>query len=318
MFVFKDFTFPSSSGMNTIHARMCLPDSEPSGVVQIAHGIAEHIERYDGFMEFLAEHGFVVVGNDHLGHGSSYTAPGDRGFFSEQDGWTHVVDDMNILYDIMRADYPDIPYIFFGHSMGSFLTRTFLIRYPDKPDLAILCGTGHQPRAAAAGGLALANSAVKIYGPRKDGIKLNSIAFGSYTKRYDDPRTPYDWLSRDPEIVNAYIEDPQCGFIPSVGLFRDMMSGIMFITDPANIAKMNKELPVLFISGWEDPVGDYGKGVKRAFSAFRRAGMKHIHIKLYPGARHELLNELNKEDVMNDIIFWLEKNLSKQQLPLSD
>ena len=312
MHEFKDFTFPSSTGRNTIHARMCLPDTEPRGIVQIAHGIAEHIERYDGFMSFLAEHGFVAVGNDHLGHGASYTAPGDRGFFCETDGWKHVVDDMNILHDSMCAEYPEIPYIFFGHSMGSFLTRTYLIRYPDKPDLAIICGTGHQPKAVAAAGYTLAQSAVKMYGPHKDGTKLNSIAFGSYTKNYEDARTPYDWISRDPEVVNAYIEDPQCGFIPTVSLFRDMMGGILFITDPANIAKMNKELPVLFISGWADPVGDYGKGVKRAFEAFCDAGMKHVHIKLYPGARHELLNEMNKEDVMNDIAFWLEKHLQRR------
>lgn len=306
---FKDFTFPSSNGKNTIHARMCLPDTEPRGIVQIAHGIAEHIERYDGFMEFLAGHGFIAVGNDHLGHGASYDDPEDRGFFCENDGWNYVVDDMDALHEIMCRDYPGLPYIFFGHSMGSFLTRTYLIRYPDKPDLAIICGTGHQQKAVAMSGYGIAQTAVKIYGPRKNGEMLNNIAFGSYNKKYDDVRTPFDWISRDPAVVDAYIEDPKCGFIPTVSLFRDMMGGILFITDPANIDKMNKELPVMFISGWADPVGEYGNGVKRAFEAFRSAGMKHIHIKLYPGPRHELLNEINRDEVMNDIIFWLENHL---------
>ena len=200
---FKDFTFPSSNGKNTIHARMCLPDSEPRGIVQIAHGIAEHIERYDGFMEFLAEHGFIAVGNDHLGHGDSYNDPANRGFFSDNDGWKYVVDDMDALHEIMCRDYPGLPYIFFGHSMGSFLTRTYLIRYPDKPDLAIICGTGHQQKAVAMSGYGIAQTAVKIYGPRKNGEMLNNIAFGSYNKKYDDVRTPFDWICFIPALRNA-------------------------------------------------------------------------------------------------------------------
>ena len=190
---------------------------------------------------------------------------------------------MDKLHDIMKEEYPDIPYIFFGHSMGSFLTRTYLIRYPDKPDLAILCGTGHQAKAAVIAGLTLAETAVKTQGARTVGEKLNAVAFGSYNKGYDEVRTDYDWISSDPDAVDKYIADPDCGAVATVGLFRDMMGGIKFITDPANIAKMNKELPVLFISGWADPVGENGKGVKRAYKAFCEAGMKYVHIKLYPG-----------------------------------
>lgn len=306
-----EFTFPSSTGKNTIFARKFIPDTPPRGIVQIAHGISEHIGRYEGFMEFLARNGFVAVGNDHLGHGRSVTDPTDKGFFNENDGWTNAVDDMDRLHDMMREDYPELPYIFFGHSMGSFLTRTYLIRYPDKPDLAILCGTGHQAKPAVNAGLALAEAAVKTSGSRTIGEKLNAVAFGSYNKGYKDVRTDYDWISSDPDEVDRYIADPDCGAVATVGLFRDMMSGIKLITDSANIAKMNKELPVLFISGWADPVGEHGKGVKRAYKAFCDAGMKHVHIKLYPGDRHELLNEVNKAEVMNDILNWIEQKLAK-------
>ena len=194
--------------------------------------------------------------------------------------------------------------------MGSFLTRTYLIRYPDKPDLAIICGTGHQLPAVVAAGYTAAAAAVKMNGPRADGTKLSEIAFGSYNKGYDSVRTDYDWISRDEKVVDDYIADPLCGFTAKVGLFRDMMGGIRFITDRENIGKMNKELPVLFISGWKDPVGENGKGVKRAFEAFRDAGMKHVHIKLYPECRHELLNELNKDEIMKDILDWINSKLS--------
>ncbi len=302
----KDFTFQSSTGNNTIRARMCMPAEQPRAILQIAHGIAEHIERYDDFMMYLAENGILAVGNDHLGHGPYAD---ELGFFAENDGWSHVVDDMDILYHTMRASYPSLPYIFFGHSMGSFLTRTYLIRYPNKPNLAIICGTGHQARPAVDAGYAMAETAVKLYGAHRPGEMLNKIAFGSYNSRYTDVRTAYDWLSRDAETVNKYMADEYCGFIPSVGLFRDMMGGVRFITDASNIAKMNKETPILFIAGYADPVGEYGKGVKRAYKAFVSAGVQHVHIKLYPGARHELLNELNKGEVMQDILNWIDSKL---------
>ena len=310
MAAFEEFTFPSSTGKNTIYAKKCLPDGQPRGVVQIAHGIAEHIDRYDGFMKFLADNGFVAVGNDHLGHGKSASHPSEKGIFDEKDGWMRAVEDMNKLHELISAEFPGVPYIFFGHSMGSFLTRTYLIRYPDTPDLAVICGTGNQAKASVSAAYGIAEGAVKLGGPRQPGERLNEIAFGAYNKAIEDPRTDYDWLSRDPEIIDRYIADPDCGFIPTVSMFRDMMYGIMYITDPENLAKMNKELPVMFIAGWKDPVGDYGKGVKRAFKAFCDAGMKHVRIKLYPDARHELLNELNKDEVMGDILKWIDEKLA--------
>ncbi len=305
-----EFTFPSGTGKNTVHAYKCLPEGEPRAVVQIVHGIAEHIGRYRNFISFLAGNGFVVVANDHLGHGKTAETPDQIGIFDEKDGWARVLDDMDKLHDMTKEEYPDIPYIFFGHSMGSFLTRNYIILHHDKPDLAVICGTGHPAKAAVIGGLGIAEASVKMGGARAKGDKLNALAFGAYNKGIEDVRTNFDWLTRDNESIDEYIADPMCGFVPTVSLFRDMMSGIAFIIDPANIAKMNKDLPVLFVAGWKDPVGEYGKGVKRAFRAFCDAGMKHVHIKLYPNDRHEILNEIDKDDVMNDIYEWIEAKLS--------
>ncbi len=307
--VFEDFYYPSSTGKNTIHALKCIPEGEPKAIVQIAHGIAEHIERYRPFMSFLAENGYYAVGNDHLGHGKTITEPADRGFFAETGGWDYVVADMDKLHDIMHGQFPNIPYVFFGHSMGSFLTRTYLIRHPGKYDAAIISGTGHQAAPMVLGGFAAASLFVKKDGPRAIGYKLNDIAFGSYNKGYDNPRTIYDWLSRDPAVPDAYAADPLCGFVATNSLFRDMMSGIRFITNQKNIDRMNKDRPIYFMSGDADPVGENGKGVKRAYAAFCKAGLKDVMIRLYPGGRHEMLNETNKDQVYKDILGWLQEKV---------
>ena len=306
---FEDFYFQSTYPGKKIHALICRPDKVPVCVVQIAHGIAEHIDRYRDFMNFLAENGIVAVGNDHLGHGKSIAESKDQGFFAEENGWKYVVDDMLELRNTVRKEYPDLPYVLFGHSMGSFLTRTYLIRFPDKYDAAIISGTGHQPSPVAFAGYAMADLATKTGGPYKVGTTLNNVAFGSYCKKIQNPRTSYDWLSRDPAIVDKYVADPLCGFIATNSLFRDMMGGIRFIINPANIDKMNKEKPIYFMSGDADPVGEYGKGVTKAYQAFCKAGLKNVTCRLYPDGRHEMLNELNKEDVYQDIFDWLKANV---------
>ena len=302
---FQEFTFTSSTGMNRIRAKKYLPDGEAKAIVQIAHGIAEHIDRYAEFMEFLAGNGYIVVANDHLGHGKSINGPEDLGFFAARDGWNYVLRDMEKLHDRTEKEHPGLPYVMFGHSMGSFLTRTYLIQYPGKYDAAILSGTGHQAKAMVLSGYALASAAVKLYGPRKVGEKLNAIAFGAYNKGFENPRTEFDWLSRDEAQVDKYIADPLCGFVATVSLFRDMMGGIKFITEQKNINTMSRTQPIYFMAGDCDPVGDNGKGVERAYKAFCDAGLHDVMIRLYPGGRHEMLNEVNKYDVYQDILAWL-------------
>ena len=305
----RDFYFPSTNGKNKILARICTPDKPPKAVVQIAHGIAEHISRYDPFMFFLAENGYVAVGNDHLGHGLSAENEDGLGIFDTQNGWTYAVDDMKALRDQVRQEFHDIPYIFFGHSMGSFLTRTYLIRYPDQYDAAILSGTGQQSPALINAGFFAANLLTLLRGPEADGKLLNDMAFGSYCKKIDNPRTPFDWLSTNGENVDRYIADPLCGFVAKCSMYRDMMGGLKFLTKQSNIDKMNKDAPIYFMSGAEDPVGDYGAGVEKAYRAFCDAGLHDVTMKLYPGGRHEMLNETNREEVMQDILAWLDQRV---------
>lgn len=306
---FRDFYFDSTTGVNNIHARMCMPDSKPRAIVQIVHGIAEYIDRYDDFMLFLAENGFIVVGDDHIGHGKSFTKEEDMGFTAKKDGWWHMVDDVEILRLAMKEKFPGLPQIIFGHSMGSFLARTHLIRYPGGFDAAIISGTGNQGKALVKAGHAVGNIERCFHGAHYYSKLLNNLAFGSYNKIYTDPRTDYDWLTRNEAVVDKYIADPLCGFVPSCVLFCDMMVGVDFITTKRNLSEMKKDTPVYFMSGTMDPVGERGKGVEKAYKSFKKAGMKDVDIRLYVDGRHEMLNEINNEEVYNDILKWINKKI---------
>lgn len=306
---FSDFAFLSSNEKTNIHARRCDPNVQPRGIVQIAHGIAEHIERYDDFARYLAENGFVVFGNDHLGHGKSINDETELGFFAENGGWEIAVEDMRKLHDIAAEEFPGLPFFLFGHSMGSFLARTYIIYFRTGLDGVILSGTGQQPKALVLGGKLLGKLEMNKNGAKYKSAKLNDLAFGKYNDGFETTRTLSDWLSRDEAEVDKYIDDPLCGYIPSAGLFHDMMCGIEFISKPRNLQRMKKDLPVYFMSGDADPVGENGKGVLRAYRSFLNAGMKDVAVKLYHDGRHEMLNELNREEVYKDILNWLESEM---------
>lgn len=306
---FRDFYFDSSTGKNKIHARVCMPDAEPKAMIQIAHGIAEYIERYDDFMSFLASKGYMVVGNDHLGHGKSFVNENDMGYVADKDGWWHIVDDVEILRQAMKKNYPELKQVIFGHSMGSFVARTHLIRYPGAFDAAILSGTGNQGRALVKGGLTMGGLVKTFKGGHHYSKLLNNLAFGTYNKIYDNPRTDYDWLSSNEENVDKYIADPLCGFIPSAGLFSDMMVGVDYITKKSNLSLMKKDTPVYFMSGTMDPVGECGKGVMKAYKNFKKAGMKNVDIRLYIDGRHEMLNEVNNAEVYEEVFKWIKKTI---------
>ena len=195
--------------------------------------------------------------------------------------------------------------------MGSFLTRTYIIRYPSELTGAVICGTGQQSSALVGAGNAMAKFVCSVRGVKHKSGLLNKTAFGKYNSEFVPVRTMFDWLSRDEANVDKYMKDPLCGFVPSASLFRDMMGGIAFIGNAENVGKMRKDLPVLFISGDKDPVGEDGKGVKRAFAMFQDAGMKDVKLIMYPDCRHELLNELNKDEVMNDVLSWMTSKMSE-------
>ena len=305
----KEFYFPSSDGKTSIHAVEWTPDGAPSGVCQIAHGVAEYALRYAPFAEFLRGKGFVVTANDHIGHGLSVAEGAAPLYFGKEGGWGHVVDDMFALRSLTAKTYPDLPYFLLGHSMGSFLTRTYLIRYPGTVQGAILMGTGQQPAALVAGGRLAAWAIGRARGFDRFSAAVDRLAFGAYNKPFEPRRTNYDWLSANEENVDAYIADPLCGGGATVGLFFDMLGGIGFVGRQANVERMDKSTPVLFISGAMDPVGGFGKGVTEAYESFRAAGVGDVSLKLYSGLRHEILNEKENERVYADIWAWLEKRM---------
>lgn len=306
----EDFWF-DSCGAGKIHGCRWSPEGEPKAVLQIVHGIAEYIERYDGFAEFLTRRGFLVVAEDHMGHGQSIGSEGVQGYFTG--GWFNAVADSYHLLEMTKAEYPELPYVLFGHSMGSFMARTILCKYPDSGiDAAIICGTGWQPAFALPAVIKIVEGECKKVGETNPSQRLQNLVFGGYNKRVEHPRTEFDWLTRDAKIVDAYIAHPLCGFTASTGLLRDMMTGILYIEQPKNLAAMRKDLPVFFIAGGDDPVGSYGKGVRKAADAFRKAGMTDVDVHIYPLCRHELLNEINREEIYGDILQWLSAHVKKE------
>lgn len=307
MVIASEFYFPSSDGRTLIHVNQWTPLGGPiAGVVQIAHGVAEYGARYEPFARFLCGHGFAVVANDHLGHGKSLVEDCPMVYFGDENGWRHAVEDMEELRRRTAKVFPGVPYFLFGHSMGSFLSRTHLIRYPGRLDGCVLCGTGHMSPALIAGGKLIADREIRRLGRKAYSAKADQLAFGAYNKPFAPNRTRFDWISASEANVDAYIADPLCGGDTTLGLFRDMLGGLGIITKQANIERMDKDLPVLFIAGDQDPVGEMGKGVRRAYQAFRKAGVGDVSIKLYHGLRHEILNEASRRYVYQDVLDWLE------------
>ena len=288
----REFTFPSADGKTAIHAVEWLPEGTPRAVLQIAHGVSEYMLRYEDYARHLTERGFAVVGNDHLGHGLSVAEGAPRLYFGPKGSWNWVAEDMEQLRKLTHEKFPNLPYFLLGHSMGSFLTRTYLIRYPGTVDGAVIMGTGYMNAAATAASLAV--------------IRAECLR----NRRFAPNRTSMDWLSLNPDNVDTYLKDPLCQGNASAGLFREMLSGIRFVCKEDNIRKMNHHTPILFISGAMDMVGDCSKGVERAAAAFRKAGMRDVTVKLYPELRHEVLKEACHEQVYEDIDRWLESKLA--------
>ena len=299
-----DFYFDSVGG-GKIHGCRWTPDGEIKAIVQFLHGIAEYVERYDDFANFLNQQGILVVAEDHMGHGKSICDATPIGCF--KGGWQAAVDDSYRLMQDTMTEFPDVPFILFGHSMGSFMARTILAKYPRSGIAgAIICGSAWMPNAVIGAGKAVANLVCKKNGENEPSQLLQSIMFGGYNKKIEHPRTASDWLSRDNKIVDAYVADPLCGFIPSAGLVRSMMTGLQYIQNSENLNAMDKDLPVFFIAGGDDPVGGYGAGVLQAAEQFKKHGMKKVDVKLYPLCRHEIHNEINKQEVYDDVTAWIE------------
>ena len=304
-----DFTLPSSAPGRMLHAFRCVPEGEVRAIVQLSHGMVEFIDRYKPLAEYLAARGILVTGNDHLGHGGSIRTRADYGYFAEPDGNRTVLDDLHAMTVLTKQLYPGVPYFLLGHSMGSFLLRTYLYTSPDAVDKAVISGTGWEdPTKVRLGKLVCRLEQARV-GETSTSKLVTKLMFGSYNKPFGAVTSPNAWICSDEAVVAAYDADPLCGFDATVGLTRDMLTGISMNQRKENLEKMDKALPVPFVSGMQDPVGAMGEGVLRCIDAFKRAGLKNVTIRLYPEGRHEMLNETNRTEVYADILAWLEKRL---------
>ncbi|RYG74443.1 alpha/beta fold hydrolase [Lentibacillus lipolyticus] len=279
---------------------------KPKAIVQIAHGMLEHIGRYHNFATFLTEHGITVYGNDHRGHGRTGENQGLFGYFADTDGFDKAAEDMRAVSERIKADYPNTPLFLLGHSMGSFLTRRYIQHNSELLQGVILTGTGYFDRAASR----IAKQIAALL-PQKEKAKwLNWFLFSSYNKRIPDNQTAVNWLTRDNTIIKEYLDDPYCGFVPTAGFFKDLMSGLTMIHDNSRNRRIPAGLPLLIISGLEDPVGGYAKGVWRTAQLYRNTGMHQLTVMFMEGGRHEILNEINRQEVYRHIHHWINSNKS--------
>lgn len=299
-------SYPSHDNASTIRALVwepddaARPDFSPRAVVQIVHGMSEHVERYAPFAEFLVGRGFVVCANDHVGHGKT-AGERDLGHMPLANGADVLVEDVHALRKKACERYPHARHVMFGHSMGSFVTRVYLTRHADGLSAAILCGTGQQPRIQTVAGRVITRLIAQIRGERHVSRFVDSLGAGAYGRAIKNARTDVDWISSDPDVVDEYIADPLCGQPFTVGAYATLASLVADATDARLARRVPKDLPLLFVAGAEDPVGDCGRGVARAVDEYRNAGVRLVEMGIYPGARHEILNEPCREAVWHDV-----------------
>ncbi len=302
----ESFYFTSST-KESIHAKIWKNDNikRYKGIVQLVHGMQEHITRYDEFASLLANSGYIVVGHDHLGHGDTAKEKDDFGYFAKKDGWNRLAEDVHILQNKVSKEYPDLPYVIFGHSMGSLVVRTYLTKYHDDLAGVILCGTSGQKGGLLVGQV-LTRLIMLFKGDRYRSKLLEYLITGSFNKKFKPNRTSADWTTRDEEVVDKYQKDPKCGFNFTTNGYLNLLQGSYYLSKQKNINK-TINVPILLISGDKDPVGGMGKGVIRVMNMLEKAGLDRVTIRLFKDARHELLNEINKDEVCYVILDWLTK-----------
>ncbi len=305
----EEFYFDSRDNMTKLHAIRWIPPQKPVAILQIVHGMAEYIDRYEEFATDMAKRGFLVVGNDHLGHGQSVPTGGTEGYFCENDPATVVVRDVHRLKKMTQSLYHGVPYFIMGHSMGSFITRNYLCKYGSGIDGAIILGTGMQPKSVLMASKAATAVQKAFCGSKHVSRFLDKNVFGNYNKRIENARTSVDWLTKDAGKIDAYLEDPRCGFVFTVNGFQTLFELIWRLYKKENLANMPKALPVMFAAGTDDPVGGYFKGVQKAVDSFIQAGMQDVTVKKYETDRHELLNETDREQIIEDIYQWIMKKV---------
>lgn len=303
------FDIESATGLSKLYVRTWEPKCEPWAVLHIVHGMAEHIDRYDEFAGFFADNGIFVVGADIASHGKSRAENGVKGYFGENDGWGALVEDIRSLHNSITEIYDGLPCVLFGHSMGSFLVRTYASRFGNDMDGYIFCGTAGSNPAVPVAKLIAAHE-IKKNGPTAPSPALNELSFGSYNKAFKPNRTEFDWLSVNADNVDTYIKDDECGYCFTAGAFRDLFNGLSEIGSKKWAEKVAKK-PIMIISGAEDPVGANGKGPKQVASWLMETG-HDVTLKLYEGMRHEIHNETGREKVYMDILSFITMYFGKE------
>ncbi len=303
-------SFDSSNGVDTVVGYFYAPDEgEPRAVVQLSHGMCEYVERYERFAAALTAQGFALCGNDHIGHGRSVKDVDGLGYLAKKQGWRHAVRDLYTFTGLIRARYPAQPLFLLGHSMGSFLARAYLNEGGGELTGAILSGTaGKNPLSGP--GKAVVALLTLFHGGHYRSAFVKKLSFGGYNDRCEEHRTDTDWLTRDTEIVDRYNADPLCNFTFTLAGYRDLMGVLSYVNSRKGTAHLRADLPVLFVAGAMDPVGNYGKGVAESAERFRAAGVRDVAVRLYENDRHELLNERDYEQVTADLVDWMEGVIS--------
>jgi alpha-beta hydrolase superfamily lysophospholipase len=303
------FTFKGSEGV-MIFAYKWLPDEYMpiKAVVQIAHGMGEMASRYERLALVLTNQGFAVYANDHKGHGKTAASLKNVGYIGKA-GFHGMLQDMKQLTDIIKSENINRPLFLLGHSMGSFLTQGYIQQYGDQLHGVILSGTDGYPSSMINAGILLAKGIARLYGERHHSKVLNMMVFGSYNKEFKPLRTPFDWLSRDEEEVIKFVADPYCGTLFTASFFRDMFLFLKEIHLHDRLLNIPKQLPIYLFSGDRDPVGKKGEGVKQLVEVYNELQINEVFYRLYSGGRHEMLNEINRHEVTNDLLAWLEERL---------
>lgn len=275
------------------------------GIVQISHGMAENAGRYERFAEKLTKSGYIVYINDHRGHGESEDSVENLGYLAEKDGFDMLVKDMKILTDIIKSENQGVPIYLFGHSMGSFAVQKYIIDYTDSVNAVILSGSCGDFGSILKLATPIISCVEMFHGGKHKSKFLDNLIFGGNNRQFKNPRTKFDWLSRDEKEVDKYIEDEKCGFVCTTEFYRDFINGLKYIENKQNLLKLTNHVPILIISGEKDPIGKNGKGVMNLYERYKKYGIKDVSMKLYKDARHEILNEINRDEVMQDIVEWL-------------
>ncbi len=302
----EKFSFKSSNGVDIINGLITRKAEPPyKAIVQISHGMQEHLDRYEEFIEFLAQNGYIVVIHDHLGHKNSISSKENLGFMAEKDGYKFVLSDLATVSGRVRKSFPQLKLFLLGHSMGSFYARVFVAKYPHLLDGIIISGTGGKNKLLPIGKKAVC-IAIKFKGAKYRSKFITKLIFGNYLSKIENPQTSSDWLSRDKEVIKKYRSDEYCKFIFTLSGYRDLLTINSIANTKECFDNSKKDIPYLMFSGDMDPVGEWGKGVKEVYKNYKNAGVKDIQLKLYAGGRHEMLNEINKQEVYDDIISWLE------------